>query len=109
MANTGSDVLVLITDPADDALSDAGREALGLALQLAADLGGTVSLACAGDPASGAATEAAEHGAARVYAITDDSARPRGDLLLAGAAAAAGRIDAGVVVVSRGPLALEVA
>ncbi|MGD9934626.1 MAG: electron transfer flavoprotein subunit alpha/FixB family protein [Dehalococcoidia bacterium] len=92
------DVLVLATEAGGDGLSRAALEAIGVGVRLAAELGGTLSVAAP----TGAAVVAAQYGADRVY--TFDT----GADMLAVSAEAARNLGARVVVVNRGAVGLDV-
>jgi electron transfer flavoprotein alpha subunit len=103
------DVLVLITDTAGESLSAGGLEALGFGRRLADALGGRLVAALLAPAGSGTARDAAERGAERVLVLDGEGSAPAGELLLALAVEASRAIQPKVVVVSRGPHALQVA
>ena len=105
-----SGVLVLAAQPGPDGLTQAAGEALGLGAQLAAALGQPLACALIGHGLGAAAAEAAERGAATVYAAdAPHLARGSGDGAVAAAAAAAAASGAESVIVARGPDTLELA
>jgi electron transfer flavoprotein alpha subunit len=99
-------VLALLIDTAVGGLTRGGCEAMGVARQAAAALGGSFAVALV-DGSALATAEAAERGAERVY-TPGTSGAPTADAVIAFAAEAVRRAEARVVVVARGGGVLEI-
>ena len=104
-----SGVLLVFTRPPTEGLAKAQLEALALAAALAADLGGELACAVIGEDTEAAAVEAGERGVASLLVASSAKYRMSGDALVAAAEAAAQATEPRVVVIARGPDALELA
>lgn len=87
-----------------------GLEALGTAVQLATQTGGTVGAVAVGDGAAGAAAELIAGGAATVY-VADDKALAdyQPDIYVAAVAAAVQQSDPAIVLVTNDPTGKDLA
>jgi electron transfer flavoprotein alpha subunit len=102
-------VLAVITELSGVGLSDAAREVLGAGLNLARELESSFAAVILGHEIDGAVREAAERGAATIYAA--DSPRLAsilGELAVPVVADAARQADAGIILVNRGGDVLEI-
>jgi electron transfer flavoprotein alpha subunit len=102
-------VLLLVPRPPAGGLGKTATEALAFASMLAGNIGGELDCAVIGEDVEGAADEASERGARRVFVASGGRFAGDGDALVAAAVESTRAADPAVVVIPRGADVLALA